>query len=91
MKGLEHCLSRYVGGLCDGCSYMGELDKSYKIPIKCKEIIMRDALALLKEQEIVLCKDCMYYNSEPDCHGDYCNKIHWSRGLDWFCADGVRR
>ena len=50
VKGLEHCLSRYVDGLCDDCPYMGELDKSYMIPMKCKEIIMRDALALLKEQ-----------------------------------------
>lgn len=51
----------------------------------------KEILALLKEQEIVLCKDCMYYNSEPDSHVDHCNKIHWSRGLDWFCADGKRR
>lgn len=49
-----------------------------------------DAVELLKEQEIVRCRDCIYYNSEPDSHGDYCNKIHWSRGLDWFCADGKR-
>jgi len=42
-------------------------------------------------ENIVRCKDCIYYNSEPDCHGDYCDKIHWSKGPDWFCADGVRR
>ena len=53
IKALEHCLSRYVDGLCDDCPYMGKLDKSYMIPMKCKEIIMRDALALLKEQEAV--------------------------------------
>ena len=53
---------------------------------------MHDAVELLKEQEtVVRCKDCVYYNSEPDCHGDYCDKIHWSKGPDWFCADGVRR
>ena len=51
IKGIEHCLSRYVDGLCDDCPYMGELDKSYMIPMKCKEIIMRDALELLKEQQ----------------------------------------
>ena len=49
-KGLEHCLSRYVDGLCDDCPYMGAIDKTYMIPMKCKEIIMRDALELLKEQ-----------------------------------------
>ena len=53
IKGLEHCLSIYIDGLCDDCPYMGELDKSYMIPMKCKEIIMRDALSLLKEQEAV--------------------------------------
>ena len=51
IKGLDHCLSRYVDGLCDDCPYMGELDKSYMIPMKCKEIIMRDAVALLKEYQ----------------------------------------
>ena len=50
IKGITHCLSRYVDGLCDDCPYVGELDKSYMIPMKCKEIIMRDALKLLKEQ-----------------------------------------
>jgi len=49
IKGLEHCLARYVDRLCDDCPYMGEMDKSYMIPMKCKEIIMRDALALLKD------------------------------------------
>lgn len=50
-EGLEHCLARYDDGLCDDCPYMGEIDRSYMIPMKCKEIIMRDALELLKEQQ----------------------------------------
>ena len=49
-EGLEHCLARYDDGLCDDCPYMGEIDRSYMIPMKCKEIIMRDALELLNEQ-----------------------------------------
>ena len=48
-EGLEHCLARYDDGLCDDCPYMGEIDRSYMIPMKCKEIIMRDALELLKD------------------------------------------
>ena len=84
IKGLEHCLSRFVDGLCDDCPYMGELDKSYMIPMKCKEIIMRDALALLKEQEaktgnwiyrkyddMFMCSSCEKYsirNDYPYCH-----------------------
>ena len=50
-EGLKHCLARYDDGLCDDCPYMGEIDRSYMIPMKCKEIIMRDALELLKEQQ----------------------------------------
>ena len=50
MNGLEHCLSRYIDGLCDDCPYMGAIDKTYMVPMKCKEIIMREALELLKEQ-----------------------------------------
>ena len=60
MNGLEHCLSRYVDGLCDDCPYMGAIDKTYMIPMKCKEIIMRDALELLKEQQA----DIEYMKSE---------------------------
>ena len=51
ITGIEHCLGRYVDGLCDDCPYMGAIDKTYTIPMKCKEIIMRDALELLKEQK----------------------------------------
>ena len=70
IKGLEHCLSRYIDGLCDDCPYMGELDKSYMIPMKCKEIIMRDALALLKEQAAVTgWKDARH--DPPDKQDDY--------------------
>ena len=49
-EGLKHCLARYDDGLCDDCPYMGEIDRSYMIPMKCKEIIMRDVLELLKSQ-----------------------------------------
>ena len=54
IKGIEHCLARYVDGLCDDCPYMGAIDQSYMIPMKCKEIIMRDALELLKILDSVL-------------------------------------
>ena len=49
IKGIEHCLSRYVDGLCCDCPYIGEVNNSYIM--KCKEINMRDALTLLKEQD----------------------------------------
>ena len=49
------------------------------------------AIAVEDRQPIVRCKDCRYHNSEPDTHGDYCDKIHWSKGPNWFCGDGKRR
>jgi len=53
---------------------------------------INSAIELLEEQEVVIrCKDCRYYNSEPDTHGDYCDKIHWSKGPNWFCGDGRRQ
>jgi len=92
IKGIEHCLSRYIDGLCDDCPYMGELDKSYMIPMKCEEIIMRDALALLKEQpEIVRCKDCKYCSSEIRDGIKFAKcelKHNWMPQTNWFCADG---
>jgi hypothetical protein len=44
-----------------------------------------------EKSRIVRCKDCIYYNHVPDSQGDYCDRIHWSRGLNWFCADGKRK
>ena len=44
-----------------------------------------------REREIVRCRDCIYYNPKPDIPADYCNSIHWSRGLNWYCADGERK
>ena len=44
--------------------------------------ILTDAIAMLKEQELVRCKDCKHH---LEC--DY-----WlENGNDWFCADGERQ
>lgn len=83
---LERCTC-HVPDACRDCS---KYDMQV-FSMSCMENLMTDALELLKEPEIVRCRNCIYFNSEPDSHGDYCNKIHWSRGLDWFCADGERR
>ena len=45
---------------------------------------------IYRQRPLVRCKDCRYY-TEPDSHGDRCGKIHWSRGDDWFCADGKQK
>ena len=69
IKGIEHCLARYVDGLCDDCNYMGAIDNSYMIPMKCKEIIMRDALELMKEQpKWILVKEGLPEVSEKDSY-----------------------
>lgn len=50
--------------------------------------LLRDAIAMLKEQEIIRCKDCHFYLGEG-----FCNRsgIHLEVNGDWFCADGERR
>ena len=68
IKGLTHCLARYVDGLCDDCPYMGALDKSYMIPMKCKEIIMSDALELLKEKVV---KPTLIREGKSKMYNDY--------------------
>ena len=47
-------------------------------------------------KELVLCKDCMNLRKLPlDNHGYqpyWCDNLNiYSEGLDWFCADGVKR
>ena len=91
IKGIEQCLSRYIDGLCDDCPYMGESDKSYMIPMKCKEIIMRDALELLKEKEkakvIFMPHEGVYQTECGNC-GQYLDKAYsvcqgCGKKLDW--------
>ena len=62
----------------------------------CQRWILKDALALLKEQpEIVKCKDCFYADAfdcpAPLPTGYLCQKEHGCHKGDWFCADGVRK
>lgn len=48
IKGLEHCLEIEGDGSCVGCPYD---DDCFVENVECGEPMMRDALALLKEQE----------------------------------------
>ena len=85
IKGLECCIGQFPGeDYCKTCVY-----QPYRFG-KCKADAITDALALLKKQEaVVRCKDCKYWDSEEhDCN----IKIGWfACGADWFCADGDRR
>ena len=58
-------------------------------------LMASDALAMLKDHEIVRCRDCKYWrklllNRDGDgaCHAD--NPVRVS-SQDWYCADGERR
>ena len=63
---------------CQKCEY-----RDIRTKTRCKTMLLRDALELLKEQEIVVrCKDC---KRRLEC--DYCIE----NGDDWFCAYGERR
>ena len=87
MNGLEHCLSRYVDGLCDDCPYMGAIDKTYMIPMKCKEIIMRDALELLKEQEKLVNVDKLREKLGFAESCEKCKKDSWRCQRDTYFSE----
>lgn len=65
--------------------------KEYIIELSDDENTLSILVKAYNLHELVRCKDCKHYNSKPDSHGDKCDKIHWSRNDDWFCADGKRR
>lgn len=93
IKGLECKLNQS----CAQCPY----DEDFNC-IGC-DVLFRDALALLKAQELVLsvpavdavpvvrCKDCKHWNEDIDANTKWlmCHEIVTDR--NWFCADGERR
>ena len=56
--------------------------------IECIAVLHDDALALLKEQEVVRCRDCKYYRKDTCSAGA---GMAFPPPGDWFCADGERR
>ena len=65
--------------------------KEFIIPYS-DELNDDDVNALYGEnRRLVRCKDCKYYNAEPDSNGDRCDRIHWSLGDGWFCAAGRKK
>ena len=59
--------------------------------VKISDEILEEEFDEPKPPELVRCKDCIFYADKPDSHGDRCDRIHWSRSDEWFCADGKRR
>ena len=94
IKGLEHCIpdpnkslhERTEENECRHaeCPYGG---KEYQYGMGCFWSLMSDALALLKEPELIRCKNCVNRHDPINCK-------MYSEGMDtsddWFCADGKR-
>ena len=91
IKAFEQCLV-HGPGKCEDCYQDGP-----GFGIACWKNVCSDVLALLKEQEIVRCKDCKHRSEETytrswDNKELYVCQIHDVAGApDWFCADGERR
>ena len=47
-----------------------------------------NVLAMLKEQEVVRCKDCKYHGN---IYPDYCVNLEQNTNDDFYCADGVNK
>lgn len=50
---------------------------------------MEQAIMLINKQNIVLCKDCIYYRDDYRCKR--IKSLDDYRKQDWFCADGVKK
>lgn len=70
-------------GRCNLYGYCEDVGCPYYKSALCLELLRKDTLELLKEQETVIrCKDCKRH---LEC--DY-----WiENGDDWYCANGERR
>ena len=91
IKGLELCLKTIDEPDCrKECPYY-EACQKYEGRVIFQPL-MRDTLALLKEQEIVRCKDCTFGRPAKDESGsDAVRCFSDVHPLDWFCADCVRK
>ena len=78
-------------------SKTAETVKEYNddVPIKISLECIEDILELLKDQEIVRCKDCWKKDNPYLCRFDRDLEEHGSHRTEaydaWFCADGERR
>lgn len=82
IAGLECCLG------ANDCDIEPNEDCPYKGMCLCSMALRFDILALLKEQEVVRCKDCKYHGN---IYPDYCVNLEQNTNDDFFCADGERK
>ena len=92
---IERCIC-HVPDACRDCAY--DAGHPYN---ECVEMMLRDALELLKDGDrvkVVRCADCRYWEPENAEEGDYSGHCKRSFGIfygqitdaSWFCADGER-
>ena len=95
IKGLECAIGTRGIKTCDDCPY----DNDFNC-IGC-DIVMRDALALLKDPDrikVTRCKDCRYFepsNAEEGDYSGYCRNDYalcQNQTVDawWFCGSAER-
>ena len=85
IKAIEACMDQFHPAYCNECYLDG-----FRSEITCREKLMRDAVALLREQEteIIRCKGCKHYDHDTQSCNNGLDGIFLP---DWFCADGERR
>lgn len=91
ISGLQRCrLMNKVN--CDKCPY--DYNGRGNGKSECTAELAEDVITLLKEQEIVRCRDCKYCNKydyvceHPNEWGN--EDTRNQRNLDWFCADAEK-
>jgi hypothetical protein len=83
IKGFELCHT--PGMNCKYCPYNSLPDNE-----NCNDTLVRDVLALLKEQpEIVRCKDCELHEMRGEML--LCKAEDKPHTYDWFCAGGRKK
>ena len=91
IKGLQQHCEGSMFDRCGECPYYAVADE----PFQCRDAILLDVFALLKEKEqpeIVRCKDCKYWSPNTEfCASLSVATVAHQTPPDWFCADGVKR
>lgn len=62
--------------------------------VKVDEQIAEDgSQKILEKEELVRCKDCVYWNQIAGSVFGRCNVFNkeWHPGSEWYCADGVKK
>lgn len=90
IKGLHQHCEGSMFDRCGECPYYEVADE----PFQCKDALLMDALALLKEQEaVVKCKDCIHFAQDniPTDGCGFCELLSRTYCGNDYCSYGERR